>query len=78
MEFYYVLKGGVMMQGEDANKDKSQILIWISENQFEQIIYKESYMLASQNGLMPIGSTMIEAKDCLRIMGRGDILNELL
>ena len=67
-----------MMQSEDANKDKSQILIWISENQLEQIIYSESYMLASNNQFMTIGSTMNEAKDQLRIMGRGDILNELL
>ncbi|GBG57338.1 hypothetical protein SPFL3102_02705 [Sporomusaceae bacterium FL31] len=66
------------MQCEGANKDKSQILIWISENKFEQIIYNKSYMLAGQNGFMPIGSTMIEAKDNLRILGRDDILSELL
>lgn len=66
------------MQCEGTNKDKSQILIWISENQLEQIIYNESYMLASQHGFMPIGSTMIEAKDCLKILGRNDILNELI
>lgn len=66
------------MQGQDTNKDKSHILIWISENQLEQIIYSESYMLASNNQFMTIGSTMTEAKGQLRIMGRGDILNELL
>ncbi|QJW47162.1 hypothetical protein HA075_15975 [bacterium BFN5] len=67
-----------MMQGERANKDKSQILIWISENRREQIIYNESYMLASSNQFISIGSTMTEAKEGLRIMGRVDILNELL
>lgn len=66
------------MQGVDTNKDKSHILIWISENQLEQIIYSEGYMLASNNQFMTIGSTMTEAKGQLRSMGRGDILNELL